>query len=260
MVGTKSLNYFKGICAPLRIRRVCQQQQQKQADYKVPSDNVKHFENAKFVEFSAALSWPWQAQRESKRAACSMQHAASSKCSYQTIARMAGAALKLYVHKLIYRISYFLFGVALGPGEWRGSAAACILSSCRLSAQPDYAAYKVNSDHSRRGKGGKKSNNFGLLCCSLLIATERAALRQIQIKNHAKWTSSWQLSFKCTLLIRRVVPRPTQLDTHAANFRVSLSPSISLDSRFYSTRAATCRKKKKKQKKTPTWSLAGNFC
>lgn len=120
MVGTKSLNYFKGICAPLRIRRVCQQQQQKQqkqADYKVPSDNVKHFENAKFVEFSAALSWPWQAQRESKRAACSMQHAASSKCSYQTIARMAGAALKLYVHKLIYRISYFLFGVALGPGE-----------------------------------------------------------------------------------------------------------------------------------------------
>lgn len=173
---------------------------------------------------------------------------------------MAGAALKLYVHKLIYRISYFLFGVALGPGECRGSAAACILSSCRLSAQPDYAAYKVNSDHSRRGKGGKKSNNFGLLCCSLLIATEEAAApRQIQIKNHAKWTSSWQLSFKCTLLIRRVGPRPTQLDTNAANFRVSLS-------RFLSTRASIqlapqlATKKRRNKKKTPTWSLAGNFC
>lgn len=190
--------------------------------------------------------------------ACSMHHAASSKCSYQTIARMAGAALKLYVHKLIYRISYFLFGVALGQGECRGSAAACILSSCRLSAQPDYAAYKVNSDHSRRGKGGKKSNNFGLLCCSLLIATEGAALRQIQIKNHAKWTSSWQLSFKCTLLIRRAGPRPTQLDTNAANFRVSLS-------RFLSTRASIqlapqlAGRKKKKQKKNANLIVSGKF-
>lgn len=92
-----------------------------------------------------------------------MQHAASSKCSYQTIARMAGAALKLYVHKLIYRISYFLFGVALGQGECGGqsggAAAACILSSCRLSAQPDYAAYKVNSDHRRRG-GRQEEQQF----------------------------------------------------------------------------------------------------
>lgn len=166
---------------------------------------------------------------------------------------MAGAALKLYVHKLIYRISYFLFGVALGQGECRGSAAACILSSCRLSAQPDYAAYKVNSDHSRRGKGGKKSNNFGLLCCSLLIVTEEAAEaalpKQIQIKNHAKWTSSWQLSFKCTLLIRRVGPRPTQLDTNAANFRVSLSLDFSRLALLFNSRRNLQQKKKKKQKK-----------
>lgn len=105
--------------------------------------------------------------------------------------------------------------------------------------------------------GGKKSNNFGLLCCSLLIAAEEAAaLRQIQIKNHAKWTSSWQLSFKSTLLIRRVGPRPTR---HKCGQFSSLSLSISLDSRFYSTRAATCRRKKKKQKKNANLIVSGKF-
>lgn len=107
------------------------------------------------------------------------------------------------------------------------------------------------------GKGGKKSNNFGLLCCSLLIATEEAAApRKIQIKNHAKWTSSWQLSFKCTLLIRRAGPRPAQ---HKCGQFSSLSLSISLDSRFYSTRAATCRNQKEETKKNANLIVSGKF-
>lgn len=164
MVGTKSLNYFKGICAPLRIRRVCQQQQQKQqqkqADYKVPSDNVKHFENAKFVEFSAALSWPWQAHRESKRAACSMQHAASSKCSYQTIARMADAALKLYVHKLIYRISYFLFGVALGQGECERVCSCLHFKQLPLISSARLCSVQSKQRPQSKGEGWQEEQQF----------------------------------------------------------------------------------------------------
>lgn len=169
---------------------------------------------------------------------------------------MAGAALKLYVHKLIYRISYFLFGVAVGRAEWEGNGCSCLhfkqlplISSARLCS--------VQSKQRPQSGVGKNSNNFGLLCCSLLIAAEEAAATQwqIQIKNHAKWTSSWVLSAHCSYAVWAHAQH-TQLDTNAANFRVSLDFSR-LALLFNSHR--NLQEKRRNKKKDANLIVSGKF-